>query len=80
MYIYQGEPTGLKGRPKKYDGKVDKNALNMNYFVEDYSSNEIKIFSATVYCKAFKRDIKLAVAIFYKEGKEIAENCIFQQT
>jgi hypothetical protein len=35
MYIYQGESTGLKGRPKKYDGKVDKYALNMSYFIED---------------------------------------------
>ena len=77
MYIYQGEPTGLKGRPKKYDGKVDKDALNMSYFVEDYSSNEMKIYSATVYCKAFKRDIKLAVAIFYKDGKEIARKLYF---
>ena len=77
MYIYQGETTGLKGRPKKYDGKLDKNALNMSYFVEDYSSNEMKIFSATVYCKAFKRDIKLAVAIFYKDGKEVTRKLYF---
>jgi len=77
MYIYQGEPTGLKGRPKKYDGKVDKDALNMSYFVEDYSSNEMKIYSATVYCKAFKRDIKLAVAIFYKDGKEVTRKLYF---
>jgi len=31
----------------------------------------MKIYSANVYCKAFKRDIKLAVAIFYKDGKEL---------
>jgi len=68
MYIYQGEPTGLKGRPQKHDGRVDKYVLNMSYFIEDFSSNEMKIYSATVYCKAFKRDIKLAVAIFYKDG------------
>jgi len=77
MYIYQGEPTGLKGRPKKYDGWVDKDALNMSYFIEDFSSNEMKIYSATVYSKAFKRDIKLAVAIFYKDGKEIARKLYF---
>ena len=49
----------------------------MSYFVEDYSSNEMKIFSATVYCKAFKRDIKLAVAIFYKDGKEVTRKLYF---
>ena len=77
MYIYQGEPTGLKGRPKKYDGRVDKNNLNMGYFTIDFSSNEMKIYSATVYCKAFKRNVKLAVAIFYKDGKEIARKLYF---
>ena len=77
MYIYQGEPTGLKGRPQKYDGQVDKYSLNMSYFFEDFSSSELKIYSATVYSKAFKRDIKLAVAIFYKDGKEIARKLYF---
>jgi len=77
MYIYQGEPTGLKGRPKKYDGQVNKDVLNMSYFIEDFLSNEMKIYSATVYCKAFKREIKLAVAIFYKDGKEIARKLYF---
>lgn len=77
MYIYQGESTGLKGRPKKHDGRVDKNNLNMNYFIEDLSDNDVKIFSSTVYCKAFKRNIKLAVAIFYKDGNEIARKLYF---
>jgi hypothetical protein len=30
-----------------------------------------------VYSKAFKRDIKLAVAVFYKDGKEIARKLYF---
>lgn len=71
MYIYQGEPTGKKGRPQKYDGKVNAYNFNMNYFNENISNKEMKIYSAKVYCKAFKRDIKLAVAIFYKDGKEV---------
>jgi len=77
MYIYQGETTGLKGRPKKYNGQVNRYALSMSYFIEVFSSNEMKIYSATVYCKAFKRDIKLAVAVFYKDGKEIARKLYF---
>ena len=77
MYIYQGKPTGLKGRPKKQDGRVDRYTLDMRYFTEDFSSHEMKIYSATVYCRAFKRDIKLAVAIFYKQDKEIARKLYF---
>lgn len=77
MYNYHGQQTGLKGRPKKYDGKVDAYNLNMSYFIENFSNNEMKIYSSIVYCKAFKRDIKLAVAVFYKDGKEICRKFYF---
>jgi len=70
-YIYQGEPTGKKGRPKTYDGKVNVYNFNMNYFTENVSDKEMKIYSAIVYYNAFKRNIKLAVAIYSKNGKEV---------
>ena len=77
MYIYQGEPTGKKGRPKTYDGKVNAYNFNMDYFTKNFSDKEMKIYSAIVYCSAFKRDIKLAVAIYYKDGKETARKLYF---
>jgi hypothetical protein len=76
-YKYYGEKTGRQGRPKQFDGKVDVKNLDTNYFSLDLSTEEIKIYSAVVYSKAFKRDIKLAVAIFYKDGKEIARKLYF---
>ena len=76
-YKYYGEKTGKQGRPKQFDGKVDVKNLDTNYFSLDLSTEEIKIYSAVVYSKAFKRDIKLAVAIFYKDGKEIARKLYF---
>jgi hypothetical protein len=76
-YKYYGEKTGRQGRPKQFDGKVDVKNLNTNYFSLDLSTEEIKIYSAVVYSKAFKRDIKLAVAIFFKDGKEIARKLYF---
>jgi hypothetical protein len=76
-YKYYGEQTGKKGRPKEFDGKVDVKNLDPNYFSLDLSTEEIKIYSAVVNSKAFKRDIKLAVAIFYKDGKEIARKLYF---
>jgi len=54
-----------------YDCKVNAYSFNMNYFTKKFSDKEMKIYSANVYCKAFKRDIKLAVAIFYKDSKEL---------
>jgi hypothetical protein len=76
-YKYYGEKTGGKGRPKQFDGKVDVKNLDTDYFSLDLSTEEIKIYSAVVNSKAFKRDIKLAVAIFYKDGKEIARKLYF---
>jgi hypothetical protein len=76
-YKYTGNPTGKKGAPKKFSGKVDVKNLDSNYFCLDLFSDDIKIYSSIVYSKAFKRDIKLAVAIFYKDGKEVARKLYF---
>ncbi len=71
-YKDYGEKTGRQGRPKQFDGKVDVKKLDTYYFSLDLSTGDIEIYSDVVYSKAFKRDIKLAVAVFYKDGKEIA--------
>jgi hypothetical protein len=77
MYRYMGEPTGKKGAPKKFNGRVDVEKLDVNYFSVDLTTEEITIYSAVVYSKAFKRDIKLAVAVFFKAGKETARKLYF---
>lgn len=76
-YKYYGEPTGKKGRPKKFAGNVDINSLDTDYFTLDLETEELKIYSAVVFSKAFRRDIKLAVAILFKDGKEIARKLYF---
>jgi hypothetical protein len=76
-YKFTGERTGKKGAPKKFSGKVIVQDLDMKHFSLDMFTEDIKIYSAVVYSKAFKRDIKLAVAIFYKDGKEITRKLYF---
>ncbi len=63
-YKHYGEPTGKKGRPKRFAGIVDVNNLDAGYFSLDLETEDVKIYSAVVYAKAFRRDIKLAIAIF----------------
>jgi len=77
MYKYKGERTGNKGAPKKYTGKIDAKNIDLEYFTLDSSIDDMKIYSAVVYCKAFKRDVKLAIAVFYKEGKEVTRKLYF---
>jgi hypothetical protein len=76
-YKYMGEQTGKKGRPKEFNGRIDVKNLDPNYFSLDLATGEIEIYSAVVYSKAFKMDIKLAVAVFFKDGKEIARKLYF---
>lgn len=77
-YKFKGERTGKKGAPKKYSGRIDVRELDTDYFTLDLCTPEIKIYSGIVYSKAFKRDIKLAVAIFYTDNnKEIARKLYF---
>jgi hypothetical protein len=76
-YKYTGKPTGKKGAPKKFNGQVDVKNIDTKYFSLDLSTEVIKIYSAVVYSKAFKRDIKLAIAIFSKNGKEVARKLYF---
>jgi hypothetical protein len=76
-YRYMGERTGKKGAPQKFKGKVDVKNLDTTYFSLDLFSVDLKIYSAVVYSKAFKRDIKLAVAVFFKDGKEVTRKLYF---
>lgn len=76
-YKFTGERTGKKGAPKKFDGLVDAYNFNPNRFSLDLSNEEITIYSLFVYSKAFKMDIKLAIAIFYKDGTETARKLFF---
>ena len=76
-YKYTGKPTGKKGAPKKFSGKVDIMNLNTSYFYIDLCNEDIKIYSAVVYSKAFKRYIKLAIAVFFRTGKEVTRKLYF---
>jgi len=69
--------TGKRGAPKKYAGRVKPHEPDMNFFTLCYKTNELKIYHSIVYCKAFKQNINLSVAVFYKNGKELTRKLYF---
>jgi hypothetical protein len=69
QYLYLGEKTGKRGRPKEYDGKVNIHKPDMNHFNIVHQDEERIIFSAIVFAKALKRKIKLALVQYLDEGK-----------
>jgi len=68
-YLYQGKPTGKRGRPRKYDGKVNNANIDMSYFKLISKDEQAVIHSAIVYSISLKRNIKVVHAL-YCNGKQ----------
>jgi len=70
-YLHQGEPTGKRGRPKKYDGKVDNNNIDLRHFELVSKDEQTVIHSAIVYSISLKRSIKVVHVLYCSEkGKQ----------
>ena len=62
MYLHDGEPTGKKGRPRKYDGKIDVKNLDMGKFEPvDILADGGKSYTAIAYSRSLKRNVRLVV-------------------
>ncbi len=72
LYLFNGNQSKGKGRPKKYDGKVIHNNIDKDYFQFIEKNDKTEIYCAKVYSKSLKRIIKLVHVIYInKKGKEI---------
>ena len=70
-YICSDKPTGKKGRPRKYDGKIVIGDIDKQYFMFVSQDDGATVYSAMVYSKALKRNIRLVhVAHKNDKGKE----------
>ncbi|SHG05667.1 Transposase DDE domain-containing protein [Bacteroides faecichinchillae] len=71
-YLYLGPPTGKRGRPSKYAGKVITENIDTNYFELIEQNQEATVYSAIVYSKALKRNIRLVHVTYTSDkGKQI---------
>ena len=71
LYLFHGQQSEGRGRPKKYDGKIIHNNINKDYFNFVEKNEKAEIYCAEVYSKALKRTIKLVHVIYKnKKGKE----------
>ena len=71
LYLNTQEKNGKKGRPAKYNGKIDPEKLDLTYFQEVKNNRGINAKSAVVYSKSLKREILLVVEEFVIHGKTI---------
>ena len=70
-YLSMKPKTGKRGRPKKYEEKIDVRNLNPEHFNQVESNQSIKAFSGIVYSKSLGRNILLIVEEFQIKGKAI---------
>jgi hypothetical protein len=71
-YLYDGQQRGGKGRPKKYDGKVNTGAIDKQRIKCFYTDNEKTIYAAVLYSIVLKQNT-LAAFVYYgnREQPEI---------
>ena len=70
-WLYQGEYSG-KGRPKKYDGKVDiETDIGRFDFKGAIDDGKTQVYSSVVHSVSLKREVRVVVLIFDKgNGKQ----------
>jgi hypothetical protein len=62
LYLNKEKSAGKRGRPKKYAGKVDPKNINEGYLESVPSTDlETMLYSAIVYSKSFKREIRIVI-------------------
>ena len=68
MYLTKDSKTGKKGRPKKFDGKIDFNNLDYARFEKLDLPLEGEFYSAVVHSKSL--DIPVKIVIWYSSKKD----------
>ena len=67
QYLYHGEQTAQRGRPKKYDGKADIKNIDKRRIRLDYEAEQSKVYSGIVWSTGLKRQVKVAYVEFWKD-------------
>jgi hypothetical protein len=76
-YLCTEIPTGKRGRPRKYIGKMDIENIDRDYFTYISRDEESLIYAAEVYSKALKRNILLVHVTYSKANGKDARKLYF---
>ena len=80
MYLYKGEQKEQRGRPKKYDGKIDTKNIDKRRIRLVYEDEESKVYSGIVWSIGLKREIRIAYAEHWKDGIHTGQYAILFST
>ena len=75
-YLYKGAKRKGRGRPKKYDGKVNMKNIDKRRFKQVCKDDDAILYEAVVWAVRLKRSIKVVYVEFLDEGKS-TNRCAF---
>lgn len=75
--LYQGLPTGKRGRPSKYAGKVVTENIDTNYFELIGQNQQATVYLVVVYSKALKRNIRLVHVTYASDKRKLTRKLYF---
>lgn len=76
-YLCLDPPTGKRGRPSKYAGKVITDNIDTNYFELIEQNQEATVYSAVVFSKALKRNIRLVHVTYTNDKGKLTRKLYF---
>jgi hypothetical protein len=76
-YLYRRSSTGKKGRPRKYAGKIDIVNIDTDYFELIEQNKQSTVYSAIVYSKALKRNIRLVHVTYTNDKGKLSRKLYF---
>ncbi len=80
LYPYLGPHPKRKGAKTKYAGKLDPRKLDPSYWSCCIEEEDFRIYEATLYSKALKRNIRVALMHCYDEQGNIKNHKIYCST
>ena len=70
-YLAGEQKTKGRGRPRKYDRKVDVKKIDKCRFKKEYEDSELRLYSLVVYSVGLKRTIKVSYVEFLTENGSV---------
>jgi hypothetical protein len=67
-YLCKEQPTGKRGRPRKYSGKITISNIDKEYFSFVTGNEQEIVYAAKVYSKALKRNIMIVHVTYAKSN------------
>lgn len=79
-YLYHGPKRKGRGRPKKYDGKVDLKKIDKRRFKQVYQDQDVVIYQSILWSVSIKRKIKVTYVEFLDQGQATNRYAIYFST